>query len=110
MNLQALQIGWICAALFFGIGQALLGILVSFSPLETDKAIEYFEWAMRPLDYILKMSIASLLFAVVLTWAFSAHENTAVWYVISFIITVFAFTSYLLWKNLLYRIIQTRIR
>ena len=110
MSTEVLQIGWVSAALFYGIGQAILGILISCSPMDRDKATAYFEWIISPLDNILTLSTFSLLFAVALTWAYSASQNSVIWYTAAIFITIFTYASYKIWRNVLYIAIQSRVR
>ena len=110
MSYEATEVVWITCGILFALGQAVIAILVTCVPEDLDKAIQYIEWIINPLDSILICSFASLSIALGITWMhfFSIHDYSGI--VVCLIITAFACVVYLLFVNLIRTVILEHLR
>lgn len=107
MTYEALEISWLASALFFAFAQALGAVIIACSPSDLDKAIEYFEWVMKPLNSLLHVSFASLFFAIFFSWYYFVSDGM---YLAPSIISLIGIAVYILSNRLINRLVQSRLR
>lgn len=110
MSLGLLQLSLVASALFFGIGHTIIAIGMASIPSQTDQAIEYIEWLMKPINYLFGVSFLSLLSAAGFLWVYSGIENCAEWYVASGIVTILGLLVFFTSKTVLKRAMLARLR
>lgn len=110
MVYEVLEISWISSVLFFAFSQAIGALVLACAPTDIDKAIEYFEWILRPLNTIIHVSFFSLVFATAMTWVYFLSIDTIGKYEVPIAITIFGVAVYVFSNKLMSRILQSRIR
>lgn len=113
MLYEELEITWIAATIFFGFGQAVVAIILSFTPRHVDDVITYFEWLIKPLNAVVGIGFFSLLFAIVMSWRYfciSCSHFSTTQLVICSVVTVLGFTSYFTLRMLVRRTIFAKLR
>ncbi len=110
MSYETLEILWLVSALFFAFPQAIGAVVLSSFPQDLDKAIEYFESLLRPLNLLLGVSFISLFFAIGISWYYFVPSGTSIIYIILLAITLIGIVVFFLSNLLFYRFVQNRLR
>lgn len=88
-------IAWTASLLFFGVGQAIVMLIMTRLPREADEGLRYF-YTIWPGEDLLHVGGLALLLSVGLTWNCALSEaKTIEWYILSAALTVLAFLCYI---------------
>lgn len=109
MDMEIIQIFWAAFGLFFGIGQAMLILIATCCPSDTDKAISYLAWIVPWANWILRITLVALILAVALIWYYFIDHPSSTGYIISIFISVLGISFHLITYNLIRSIIFTRL-
>jgi len=109
VDTEILQIFWAAFGLFFGIGQAMLILIATCCPSDTDKAITYLAWIVPWANWILRISMVALVLAATLIWFYCINKTSVMGYIVSISITLLGVSFHLITYNLIRSIIFTRL-
>jgi len=108
-----LHIVWLSSTIFIAIGQIAIAVIISYTPSEGDRAIDYFEWLDMPLNLLLQTTFVALLFAIVMTWVYfiAYHANPVfIDYVTCIVITILGFGLFFLLRYIMHLVLLSRLR
>lgn len=83
-----LEIIWIAAGIFYGLGQAVIGVITGQIPKDTDELIPYLKQAKKFFRPVQITSSIVLLTAVGLTIAHAVYQHKPESYIVATVITI----------------------
>ena len=110
MPLDVVQLAWIACGLFYAMEHAVMAIITSNIPSDVDKAIEYLEWLIAPLNIVMIGSSLSLIAALGLFWAYCIGECSASGYIVAGVVTPLGLSSHFGSRTLQLRVIVAHLR
>ncbi len=108
-----LEIIWIAVGIFYGLGQAVIGIVIGRLPEKIDELLPYLKQAERSISLLGNISGITLLTAVGLTIAHAVYQHEPESYIVATVIAISSIFSIrlipLVLKNYLYSKIASSI-
>lgn len=113
MYYSHIEVVWLASAILLALGQVTIVAVMSYAPDDVDKAIDYYEWVSFPLDWLLKLTFVSLLFAIAMTWFYFvalANNPSSIGYAISIVVTIIGIALFFLLDLIMHRVLMSRLR